>query len=197
MPKATWSNSDLSSKDIDEAESKAGTYDGPLPPRGVYRFKVRTMKQDVSSNGNDMIVVSANLDGTWKPEHKKFDGCPLWERITMAQSTAWKPKELCEALGVSPADLLNKTVVDSDSYITKIGSRVIEGKDVFLYASVRTEKSEGYDDKLKVNRLLAEPDKDGDEDGDESTAANTVSGKTKSKGKKSKKGSDSTEEDPF
>lgn len=195
MPKATWSNADLSADDINTAESNAGTYDGPLPPRGVYRFKVSHMKQAVSSNDNDMVVVTAFLDGSWKPEHKKFNGCPLWERITLAKSTAWKPKELCEALGVSPADLLNKTVVDSDGFIQKIGNKVIADKGVLVYASVRIEKSEGYDDKLKVNRLLAEPDKDDEGDGDAEPPAED-GGKKNKKGK-AKKGANKEDEDPF
>lgn len=193
MPKATWSNSDLSASDINDAESKGGSYDGPLPPRGVYRFKIKHMKQEVSSNNNDMITVTAFLDGSWKSDHKKFDGCPLWERITLSKSTAWKPKELCEALGVSPADLLNKTVVDSDDFIQKIGNKVIADKDVLIYASVRVEKSEGYDDKLKVNRLLAEPDKD--DEGDAEPPAED-GGKKPKKGK-AKKGANKEDEDPF
>jgi hypothetical protein len=192
VPKATWSNSDLDAGEIESAESN-GSYDGQLPPRGVYRFKLREMKKEVSKAGNDMIAVTAFLDGSWKPEHKKFDGCPLWERITLSKSTAWKPKELCAALGVSANDLLTKTIVDSDGAIQKIGNKVIAGKDVLVYASVRIEKSEGYDDKLKANRLLEAPDEEGDEAAEETPAAN---GKAK-KDKKGKKGASATEEDPF
>jgi hypothetical protein len=191
MPKATWSS--LSTQDIDEAETREGSYAGALPPRGVYRFKVRYMKQGQSNAGNDKLVVFSTIDGTWKPDHKKYDGCPLWDHMPMTKESAFRAKALCAALGVSASDLMTKTVVDEDGNVTKIGSKVFKDKDVFLYVSVRVEKSDEYDDKLALAGpgYMAAPDED-EAEADETPATKPGKGK-----KKGKKGSNATEEDPF
>lgn len=197
MPKAKWSNTDLDKDSIENAETRAGSYAGPLPPKGVYRFKLRYMKEGESKEGNPKIVILAVLDGTWRKEHKKYDGCPLFDHLPMLQSMAWRAKALCGALGVTAADLLNKTVVDEDGVITKIGNRAIK-EDMQLYISVRTDNSEGYDPKLTVNGggYMEAPDADeADDEGDgdaEESAPPAKGGK-----KKAKKAAQKDDGDPF
>lgn len=197
MPKAKWSNSDLKPEDINEAEERAGSYAGPLPPKGVYRFKLRSMKQGESGAGNDKIVVFAVLDATWRPEHKKYNGAPLWDHMPLTKEQAWRSKALCAALGVTAADLLNKTVVDDDGYITKIGTKTIK-EDMPLFISVRTKHDEGYDPGLQVNGggYMEAP---GDDDAEDAAADEAPADDKKAKAKKKggKKASSSNEEDPF
>jgi hypothetical protein len=198
MPKAKWSNTDLTPDDINNAEQKDGFYAGPLPPKGVYRFKLRTMKQGVSGSGNDKIVVLSILDGSWKPDHKKFNGCPLFDHMPMGKESAWRSKALCAALGVSANDLLNKTIIDDDGYITKIGNKAIK-EGMPLYISVRTEKQEDYDPALKLNGsgYMEAQDAIGDDEGDGDAAPDETPAAEKKSKKGGKKATSSTEEDPF
>lgn len=189
MPKAKWANTDLTADDINNAEEREGGYAGELPPKGVYRFKLGYIKQDTSKAGNDKLVIMARLDGTWKDaKFKEFGGCPIWDHMPLGKESAFRPKALCSALGVTAADLMNKTIVDESGMITKIGAKAItEGMPLFI--SVRVDRQDGYDPSLKTNGTgyLPAPDEG---DAEEAKPA---------KGKKNKKGKAAaeTEEDPF
>ena len=199
MPKAKWSNSDLTPDDINEAEEREGSYAGPLPPKGVYRFKLRTMKQGESGAGNDKIVIFATVDGSWRKEHQKFNGAPLWDHMPLTKEQAWRSKALCAALGVTAVDLLNKTVVDDDGYITKIGNKTIK-QDMPLYISVRTRTQEGYDPSLVVNGggYMDAPDATDDEPDDSGdTDEAPADSKKGAKKKGGKKAAQKDNEDPF
>lgn len=197
MPKAVWSNSDLSADAINSAEERDGGYTGPLPTRGVYRFKLQKMEPGISGSGGDKLVIFLTLDGTWKPEHKKYNGCPLWDHMPLGASSAFRPKALCAALGVTAADFLNNTIVNDDGIVTKIGKKPIK-KDMLVYVSIKAKNDEGYDPGIQLNGggYLPEPDSaddEGDGDADEAPAATKKGGKKKGKGK----GGESPEEDPF
>lgn len=195
MPKAKWSNTDLTANDVESAEAREGTYAGPLPPKGVYRFKLRYIKQEKSKAGNDMLLVFGTIDPTWKPEHKQYKGCPLFDRIVLTKDWASKLKAACAAFGVTANDFFNKSVVDDDDFITKIGVKAIK-EDMPYYVNVKIERSEDYDPKLTTNGdgYLAAPDEaDGDADSDADAAP--AAGKAKKKG--GKKAASAAEEDPF
>jgi hypothetical protein len=200
MPKATWSNSDLNVNDINEAEEREGSYAGPLPTKGVYRFKLKSMKKGESAANNDKITIFVTVDGSWRPDHKKFNGAPMWDHMPLTKEQAWRAKALCAALGVSAADLLNKTVVDDDGYITKIGTKAIK-EGMPLYISVKTRSQEGYDPSLQVNGggympagEADEAQEPGDTDAGDEPPAETKKGAKKKSGKKA---ASKGEEDPF
>lgn len=167
MPKVKW-DSGITASDIDDAELRQGfvPYSGPMPKAGVYRFRLSSMKVGVSSSDNPKLVSIWHLDGSWKPDHKKYDGCPLFDHMPVTKETAWRSKALCAALGVSSVDFTNKVVKDADDNVTKIGKLTIDG-DVVVYANVRVQKATGeYDERLQLAGYLAQPDEDEDEDTD-------------------------------
>jgi hypothetical protein len=126
MPKATWGSGDqaLTAADIDGAERPEVTarYSGPLPPTGMYLFTIQRIRKVKSQNENPMMNVRLALDGSWRSNHKQFDGCPLWDRIPVMDSTKQRVANFLDAIGGTGKDLMTGTIVDEEGYITKLGA---------------------------------------------------------------------------
>lgn len=151
MPKMTW-GSEIDADAIENAETRE-QYAGEIPPSGVYRFKIRFMQKTVSSNKNPMLKVLLILDGSWKPEHKQYDGCPVWEQIPVIPSTAFRVRELCDALNVTAKEFMDKTVGDDEGFVQKIGKLRIADEDrLVMYKAKR-------DDDPEYGLRLARPNK--------------------------------------
>lgn len=149
MPKVKWGG-DISVEDIDSAESGFTPYSGDIPTPGVYRFTLRHALQGKSTQGNPKIKWVWILDGSWKKEHKKYDGCPVFDEMPMTASSAFRAKAICAALGVSAKDIINNTVTDEDGYLTKIGKQTIE-EGLEVYIAVKQENDPDYGKRLRLN----------------------------------------------
>lgn len=125
MPKAKWGAGEtaLTKDAIDGAERQETQkrYSGPQPPSGTYRFVIKSLKQDKSAAGNDKVIVTSILDGTWMPNHKTYDGFPMWDHLPIMESTAGRVANFLDAIGATGADLMEKALVDEQGYITKLG----------------------------------------------------------------------------
>lgn len=125
MPKAKWGAGDnaLSAGDIDGAERQEAQkrYSGPQPPSGTYRFVLKSLKKDSSAAGNDKVIVTSILDGTWMANHKQYDGFPMWDHLPVMASTKERVANFLDAIGATGADLMEKALVDEQGYITKLG----------------------------------------------------------------------------
>lgn len=143
MPKAKWGAGDqpLTAGDIDGAERQETRkrYSGELPTPGTYRFVIQSLKQAESSAGNDKVVVMATLDGSWQPNHKKYDGCPIWDHLPIMASTAERVANFLDAIGATGADLMEKSIVDENGYITKLGA-VGDPKGLMVYINVNRKR---------------------------------------------------------
>lgn len=164
MPKAKWGS--LTATDIESAESNFTPYDGEIPPRGVYRFKLKKATSKESSNGNPMVKLVLILDGSWKKAHKEFDGCPAFTQVMIMDSTAFQVRAFCDAIGVTARDFLNKTVLDDDDKVVKIGKVSLAEGDLLVLASCKPGEYEGTP-KLEVQGLLPKPEEEPEEDEDE------------------------------
>jgi hypothetical protein len=143
MPKATWGAGDnaLTSADVDNAErSEPRTrYSGEMPPGGTYRWTVSSLKKDTSSTGNPKLVVMLELDGSWMPNHKQYDGAPHWDHLPVLASTKERVANFLDAIGATGADLLEKCVVDENGYVTKLGA-IGDPKGIQVFCTVRRKK---------------------------------------------------------
>jgi hypothetical protein len=179
MPKAKWGAGDkpLSASDIDGAERQETQkrYSGPMPPAGTYRFIIRSLKQGESSTGNDKVTVMAILDGSWMPNHKTYDGCPVWDHLPIMASTKERVANFLDAIGATGADLMEKAIVDENGYITKLGS-VGDPSGLMVYINLqRSKPTKQYPDpslQVGFNGYIAVDDDasgplpgEGDEDG--------------------------------
>lgn len=148
MPKVKWGG-DLTPDAINSAERReGGEYNGKIPPKGIYRFKLRFSKKDKSKEGNPKLVSLLVLDGSWKPEHKQYDGCPLWEHMPVTGKTAFRVRAYCDALNIPSEDFMGKMVVDDEGNVQKIGKLKIADQDLLVYVSVKPRNSEDYGPQL-------------------------------------------------
>ena len=143
MPKAKWGAGDnpLTAGDIDNAEvpESRARYSGELPPSGTYRFTIQSLKQGVSDAGNDKVTLIALLDGTWKSNHKQYDGAPVFHHLALTTANAPQVRNFLDSIGATSADLLNGSVVDEAGYIKKLG-RVVDPAGIQVYITVQHSK---------------------------------------------------------
>jgi hypothetical protein len=148
MPKVKWGG-DLTLEDIEGAEVRESqAYTGPVPPSGVYRFLHQSSKKENSEAGNPKLRTIWKLDGSWKPEHKKYHGAPLFIHMPVTKSAAWRVKQFCDAIGVSYADFLTKMVVDDQNYVNKIG-RVEIDDELTVFINVRKGPDNNGNDRIE------------------------------------------------
>ena len=144
MPKAKWGAGDqvLTNADIDGAERTEARkrYSGELPMGGTYRYVIQSLKQGESKGGNPKLTVTALLDGTWMPNHKQYDGCPVWDHIPVMESTKTRVANFLDAIGATGEDLLDKCVVDENGYVTKLG-RIGDPNGLMVYITVKRKKT--------------------------------------------------------
>lgn len=171
MPKVKWGG-DLDQEAIENAEGRSGDYTGDLPPAGVYRFKLRSSKKDQSKEGNPKLFNVLILDGSYKPEHKKYDGCPLFEHLPVGKKTAFRVRAFCDALNIPASDFMSRMVVDDDGYVQKIGKLKVADEDLLVLVKVVVEKNDEYGDRLGFGKsggyLPFKDDEDDDEDSSDS-----------------------------
>lgn len=140
MPKVDWADDvadAITAEDIDSAEDGYQQYAGDVPPGGVYRFRIGRIKYREASTGTKGFSVRMSLDGSWKPAHRKFDGCPLWDNVWMTRGSAPFVKAFAAAIGVSSIDITNKVVMDEEEVITKIGRKLIKEDEILVYVSCK------------------------------------------------------------
>lgn len=166
MPKVKWGG-DLTADAINEAENRGGgEYEGKIPPRGVYRFKLRFSRKDkAKESGNPKLVTLLVLDGSWKKDHKEFDGCPVWDHMPVSGKTAFRVRAYCDALNVTAEDFMGKMVIDDEGNVQKIGKLTVADKDLLVYATVKPDKNPEYGERLQLVGYLPFRDED-DEDAD-------------------------------
>lgn len=172
MPKVKWGG-DLNAEAINSAERREGDYAGDIPPKGVYRFKLRFSKKDkAKESGNPKLVTLLVLDGSWKPEHKKYDGCPVWDHMPVTGKTAFRVRAYCDALNITADDFMGKMVIDDEGNIQKIGKLKVADEDLLVYVSVKPEKSTEYGDRLQLagGYLPFKEDDDEETDSDDDDA---------------------------
>lgn len=168
MPKVTWGG-DLTEDDIESAElSNFQPYAGPLPPGGVYRWTLRRAKRGESGTGNPKLETIWLLDGSWKPDHKKYDGCPLWDHMAVVKSMNWRVKAYCAAIGVTSTDFMKRMVVDEENIVQKIGRVKFAPDDntVEAYINVKRENDQDGNPRIVLVGYLTAPE-DADEDVEE------------------------------
>lgn len=201
MPKQIWSG--LSSKMVDEAADSVqyDDYEGDLPTAGAYGWDLKHMKVTTSKQDNPMVEILWINDGERKPE---FKGAPWFDNVTMIESTTWKIKQLCLAIGCSSDDFINKMVVDDANKVTKIGKLTTDA----IHAKAKVKRAPNQDGNMKIEFAQYLPKKDSADDApkgkkakDSGGAAAAAEAAPASDAKKSKKGKKSkaadTDEPPF
>lgn len=191
MPKVRWGGDEVATaQDINDADVGFQPYAGDIPASGVYRFKIRRITHEKFGTGNQGLKVLLILDGSWKPAHAKYDGCPLWTNVVNTKSASAFIKVFCEAIGCTPAEFLNQVVVDDDRLVQTIGKTKIDGQDIVVYANAKraryTEDSPWRLEGVGTTFLPPVEEDDSEEDDSEAEAEEKPSSKKDKKAKKVK-----------
>jgi hypothetical protein len=151
MPKVRWDNS--SAEDIDGMEPDEGPeyYDGPVPPRGVYRFQIKGITYEKFSTGSKGLKVFAVIDEA-RGEKKRYNGAPAWENIIDTEGSRFKIRQFLDAIGAKGRDWEN-VIVDADMNVTKIGKIVVNDR-LYLRASTKVGKNQEDEKRMEIARFL-------------------------------------------
>lgn len=171
MGKVKWGGG-ISQDAIDEVDtSKQFTpYDGPVPPAGVYRMKVKILRTSESSNGNPQLVIGLELvPRSDIPEQRRYKGFFLMDWITVLDSTAWRLRPFLDAVGVTSKEFLNGTVQDEEKNVTKIGKKVVVGS--LVAVSIKNGQDQKGNARMEVGQYMPVVDADDTADPDADDAS--------------------------
>jgi hypothetical protein len=177
MPKALWGAGDnpLTAADIDNAEVQETRtrYSGEVPPGGTYRWVIGSIKKAQSNAGNDKILIRLELDGSWRGNHKQYNGAPVWHHLALTVPNAPNVRNFLDAIGGNSNDLMKGSIVDENGYITKLG-RVGDPAGLLVFANVKRRKrtAEYPDPALEVEFAGYMPVGDDTSEGAEPPAGN-------------------------
>jgi hypothetical protein len=144
--------------DTSKAEQQGGftTYDGPMPPVGLYKCVLKSAWWGKSKAGAPMLICVLEFKAK-NPDKAKYDGYAIWQRITHQESTLWRMQQLFAALGQPKKAGIN--VTDKDGPFGKVVShigRAQVGK-AELLVKAKIEKYEG-NTRLAVDTMSPLPD---------------------------------------
>lgn len=189
MPKATWST-DVGDSPWEDELDDFPIYDGPLPPKGVYRFALKRLQLTKNKNDDPMLKGLAIIDEPAGSKKSQYNGKDVWFNLNVTQQgrpwvnnflTALVPENKVDA--TRKAFWGQKVMVDKSEppTILSIGAiKIIEG---MLISAQCGHKIYNGDTDLDAKRFLrpsntdpsgaAEPADDDDddwEDAEEETA---------------------------
>lgn len=154
------------------------TYDGPLPPKGVYRLRVKFWKLVESSNGDPMFKIGIEVDEPKGSDKAKYNGAFTMDYRVLMEKTAPFVNAMLDALGLSRKAVWVDGIVtsrDDEEKVLKIGGKVVHG--LLFKARLKHEPYEG-EMRIKIGEYLGlasddapSDDDDDDDDDDESAAA--------------------------
>jgi hypothetical protein len=142
----------LDKEDISDDAVGFEPYTGSLPPRGVYRLRIGKMSTQMSSNDNPMLVCLWVIDHDDADSRSVYNGCPVWDNVVATKKSAFRVARFRRAIGVTELDLLNRTMIDDDDNVTKIGRIKVPGLQVLALLAI--ENSEEYGERVRVDQYL-------------------------------------------
>ncbi len=169
MPKADWGLSAGTVSDFDR-EKQFTPYQGPLPPNAVYAWKVVNAYYAAATGEKlPQLRLLLSLEPRDRSE-KKYAGFMCMAMAPVGDNTGFRYVPFLDAIGVSESDFFNRTDVDGEGRIRKIGKWLNNGKTVVAaqledndYEGSKYPKAIGW-----VGELTAyEPDEDEEDDEEE------------------------------
>lgn len=171
MPKVNWNISEGTIDDFDR-ESVYKPYDGPIPPAGVYRWKIKKLQFVAATKGkNPQLRAGLELIPR-NTEEKRYKGYFIIAFMTVSEQWPGFYVPFLDALGISEREFTNGTVADEEGNISKIG-RWRNSGDVHVKAQLKDAADQHGNPKKEIGVFMkdsagasAEDDFD-DEDSDD------------------------------
>lgn len=122
MPRVNWGIKPEVIDDFDR-ESQFSPYTGPIPPNGVYAFRIKIAKHVAGTREkNPQIRLGLELYPRSRDE-KRYANYFIMKFIAVSQNekAAFNYVPFCDAIGVSGEDFTRRTNTDDDGNIRRIG----------------------------------------------------------------------------
>jgi hypothetical protein len=141
MPKADWGLSAGVVSDFDH-EASYKPYQGPLPPNAVYKWKVINAFY-AAPTGDKLPQLRLLLGLTPRDKSEnRYSGFTCMAMTPIGDNTAFRFAPFLAAIGVSENDFYNRTDVDNEGKIRKIGKWLNNGK-TFVAGQLEDNDFEG------------------------------------------------------
>lgn len=148
MAKVAWGTK---GSEVDEVElDDFPTYDGPVPPAGVYRLKVSKVTYKKFSTGSKGLEIMCLIEDNAK-DKKQYNGCPVWENVVDTEESQRFIRRWLDAIGATGRDWDN-TVIDKENLVTKFGRITVDG--LYVRALLKRGRNQSDEARAEVNRFL-------------------------------------------
>lgn len=170
MPKAQWG---VNAKEVDsyDRDSSYAPYTGPIPGNGVYQWRVKLAKY-VAGSRNKFPQLRVGL--TLVPrgaDEKKYKDYFIMAFLPVSDKTAFRYVPFLDAIEVSGNDFTDRTVVDEEGNIQRIGPWRNDGQSLILGNLVEgTDQNDNIRKEIGWMGALTEDVPDDDEELDDSDA---------------------------
>lgn len=149
MPVVKWGVDAGDVEDFDR-DSQFKPYAGPIPPDGVYAWRVKRLQHVAGSRDkNPQLRPGLELVPREGFDEDKYAGYYLMDFLPVAGNTAFRYVPLLDALGVSGRDFTSRTKTDVDGNIISIGKWSNKG-DAVVVAQLVTEKDQNGTAQKKI-----------------------------------------------
>jgi hypothetical protein len=131
MPRVTWG---VSATDVDkyDRDSQYKPYAGPLPPNGVYQWKVKKLQHVAGTREkNPQLRIGLELTPRNR-EEKKFSGYFIMEFAPVTEKTQFRYVPFLDAIGVTGREFERATITDEEGNIKKIGKWRNDGETLIM-----------------------------------------------------------------
>lgn len=163
MPKANWG---VSARRIDSYDRNTlyQPYSGKLPPAGVYRFKMISLRYAAGTEDrNPQLRVRLSLVPRSGRGEKAYAGYTVTAMCPITDNALFRIVPFLDVIGVSGSDFVNSTVYKSNGEVVRIGKWRNPG-DLELLAQLKTSDSEEYPREVGTFLPLSEDDNEDVED---------------------------------
>lgn len=134
MPRVNW-RIDRDTIDDFDRDSQFTPYRGPQPPGGaVYQWRVTENVKSVAGTRDKFPQLRVGLELVPRKgmDESKYKGYYITAFLPISEKTAFRYVPFLDAIGVSSSDFIDRTVVDEDGKVTKIGRWRNDGKTLIL-----------------------------------------------------------------
>lgn len=168
MPKVNWNISAGTIDDYDRSRDFK-PYDGPIPPAGVYRWKIKKL-QYIAGEGKKHPQLRAGLELIPRNrDEKRFETYFIMAFMTVSEQWPGFYVPFLDAIDVSENEFRNGTMTDEEGNIKKIGRWRNTG-DVLVKAQLKDGVDQHGSPRKEIGYFMAdsgEPVSDDDPDTDE------------------------------
>jgi hypothetical protein len=122
MPRGSWGIDPALIDNFDRSTIFA-PYTGPIPPVGVYEFRIKTLRSTPKTKTtHPQLYIGLQLEPRRNfPEERKYKGYFIMVFRTITSNNQFTYVPFCDAIGITGREFCNQMIVDSEGNIKQFG----------------------------------------------------------------------------